>query len=306
MSRSARCCPVRSAEAADAELGVRDRGVDDEDVLATRRRAVVVDELDRCLEHSLGKLARVGDRGAGADEDRIRAVVGADPPQPADEVGDVAAEEAAVRVQLVDDDELQVLEQLEPLRVVRKDRRVEHVRVRDDDLPGGPHDAADVGRRVAVVGVRLQADVGRIGQGAQLHELVRRQRLGGEEVERPGRGVLRDRVEDRQVVAERLARCGRRDDHEVALRRCRLERRRLVGVERLDPASAQRVDDPPVDGLRPRRVSRRTRLELTMRRDERGEQGVRQQHRDRLIGVARGRGQHRSSFQTEHLFDSER
>ena len=147
--------------AADAELLVGDRRVDDEDVLAARRRAVVVDQLDRCLEHPLGQLARVGDRGAGTDEDRIRAVVGADPPQPADDVGDVAAEDAAVRVQLVDDDELQVLEELEPLRVVRKDRRVEHVRVGDDHLPGGAHDAADVRRRVAVVGVRLQADVGR-------------------------------------------------------------------------------------------------------------------------------------------------
>ena len=187
----------------------------------------------------------------------------------------------------------EVLEELEPLRVVRKDRRVEHVRVGDDHLPGRPHDAADVRRRIAVVGVRLQADVGRARQRAQLHELVRRQRLGGEEVERPGRVVLRDRVEDRQVVAERLARCGRRDDHDVLALRHRLVRRRLVRVERLDPASAQRVDDPPVDALRPRRMAWRPRLELAMRGDERGEQRVRQQHGDRLVGVARGRGQHR-------------
>ena len=178
---------MSSAELADAELLVGDRRVDDEDVLASRRRAVVVDQLDRRLEHALGELARVGDRGAGADEDRVGAVVGADPPQPADDVGDVAAEEPAVRVQLVDDDVLQVLEELEPLRVVRKDRRVEHVRVGDHDLPGRAHDAADVRRRVAVVGVRLQADVGRAGQRAQLDQLVRRERLGGEEVERARR-----------------------------------------------------------------------------------------------------------------------
>ena len=239
------------------------------------RRAVVVDQLDRCLEDALGELARVGDRGAGADEDRVGAVVGADPPQAPDDVRDVAAEEPAVGVQLVDDDELQVLEELEPLRVVREDRRVEHVRVGDDDLAGRADDAAHVGRRVAVVGVRLEADLGGVGQRAQLDELVRRERLGGEEVEGPRRGVLRDGVEDRQVVAERLARCRRRDDDDVAPARCGLVGGRLVGVQRLDPAPAQRVDDPRVHALRPWRVARRARLELAMGDDERRERGAR-------------------------------
>ena len=150
--------PLRRQErgAADPELLVGDRRVDDEDVPAAGWRAVVVDQLDRRLEHALRQLGGVGDRGAGADEDRVGAVVGADAPQAPDDVRHVAAEQAAVRVQLVDDDVLQVLEELEPLRVVGKDRRVEHVGVGDDDLAGGAHDAPDVGRRVAVVGVRLQ------------------------------------------------------------------------------------------------------------------------------------------------------
>ena len=139
MSRSATRCAGEQRRAADAELLVGDRRVDDQDVLATARRAVVVDQLDRRLEDPLGQLARVGDGGAGADEDRVGAVVAADAAQAPDHVGDVAAEEAAVGVQLVDDHELQVLEQLEPLGVVGEDRGVEHVRVGDDDLPGGPH-----------------------------------------------------------------------------------------------------------------------------------------------------------------------
>jgi hypothetical protein len=246
----------------------------------------------RRLEHAFGELAGVRDRRAGADEDRVGAIVGADPSQAANEVRDVAAEEAAVGMQLVDDDEPQVLEELEPLRVVRKNRRMEHVRVRDHDLPGRAHDAADVRRRVAVVGVRLQADVGRLGERAQLHELVRGQRLRGEEVERPRRLVLRDRVEDWKVVAERLARCGRRHDDEVAPPRRRLVRGRLMRVERIDAAAAERVDDPPVHGLGPLRVSRGPRLELAVRGDERREQGICQEHGDRLVGIARGRGQH--------------
>ena len=105
----------------------------------------------------------------------------ADPSQAANDVGDVAAEQAAVGVQLVDDDELQVLEELEPLGVMRKDRRVQHVRVGHGHLTRAAHHAANGRWRVAVVGVGLQPDLGGFRQGAQLHQLVGRQRLGGEE-----------------------------------------------------------------------------------------------------------------------------
>ena len=84
-----------------------------------------------------GEFARVPDGGRAADDDRLAAVVGADPEEATKDVGDVAAEYPAIRVQLVDDDDLELLEQLEPLGVVREDRRMEHVRVGDDDLAGG-------------------------------------------------------------------------------------------------------------------------------------------------------------------------
>ena len=108
------------------------------------------------------ELARVADRGRAADDDRVRAVVAAQPEQPPQDVGDVAAEHAAVRVQLVDDDDPQLLEELEPLGVVGQDRRVEHVRVRDDDLPGGPDRRPDRRGRVAVV--RRRSDGQRRGR----------------------------------------------------------------------------------------------------------------------------------------------
>ena len=64
----------------------------------------------------------------------------------------MAAEDAAIGMQLVDDDDAQLLEELEPLGVVGQDRRVEHVRVGDDDLTGGPDGGAHGGWRIAVVG----------------------------------------------------------------------------------------------------------------------------------------------------------
>ena len=65
--------------------------------------------------------------------------------------------------------------------------------------------AAHVGRRVAVVGVRLDVGSGRFDQAVQLGVLILRQRLGRKEVERAGGVVAHDRVEHRQVVAEGLA-----------------------------------------------------------------------------------------------------
>ena len=128
-----------------------------------------------------------------------RAVVGAQPEEPAQDVGDVAAEDAPVGVELVDDDHLELLEQLEPLRVVGQDRRVEHVRVGHHDLAGGPDRGPDRRRRVAVVGRRgRRPSPESSGQGAELGDLVLAEGLGREQEEGPRRPVGGQRLEDRQ------------------------------------------------------------------------------------------------------------
>ena len=120
--------------APDAELAVDDRRVDEEEQLLAARRAAFLDERERLLGQPLRQLARVGDRRRRADEDRVGSVVPADALHAPQHVGEVAAEDAAIGVQLVDDDEAQVLEQLRPLRVVRQDPRVQHVGVAEHDV----------------------------------------------------------------------------------------------------------------------------------------------------------------------------
>ena len=132
----------------------------------------------------------------------MAAVVGADAQEATKDVGDVAAEDAAVGVQLVDHDVAELLEQLEPLRVVRQDRRVEHVRVGDHDLPGRPDRRPDRRRRVAVIGRRRDRQPGRRRQLAELGDLVLAERLGREEQQRPRRRIVGDRLQDRQGVAQ--------------------------------------------------------------------------------------------------------
>ncbi len=75
-----------------------------------------------------------------------------------------------------------------------------------------------------------------LGQRVQLGELILRERLGRKQIQRARRRVLQDRVEDRRVVAERLARRGRRDRDDVPAGEHVLERFRLVRVELLDAA----------------------------------------------------------------------
>ena len=182
--------------------------------------------------------------------------------QAPDHVGHVAAEDAAVLVQLVDHHVAQVLEQLHPLGVVRQDAGVQHVRVGYDDVACRAHGPSRVGRRVAVVGERLDRAAETADQALQLIDLVLRQGLGWEEVEGARFRVLKHGVEDRQVVAHRLAGRGRRYDDAVAAVEDVADRFGLVRVEAVDAAAGQERPDPGVQPVREIGVSCGLRGEL--------------------------------------------
>ena len=105
---------------------------------------------------------------------------------------------------------------------------MEHVGVGDHNVSRAADRRADLRRRVAVVRVGLEIDVDVARKALELRELVLRERLRREEVESARRRILRDRVDDRQVVAERLAGRRRRDDDDVLARARRFECRGLM------------------------------------------------------------------------------
>ncbi len=110
----------------------------------------------------------------------------ADASQSPQHVGEMAAEDAAVGVQLVDDHVAQVAEQLGPLQMVRQDAGVQHVGVGEDQAGALAGRGALALRGVAVVGGGSQASLPAkcFVQPAQLRQLVVGKRLGGKKVKR--------------------------------------------------------------------------------------------------------------------------
>ncbi len=134
---------------------------------------------------------------------------------------------------------------------------MEHVRVRDHDLPGLADRRADRRRRVPVVAGRRDLEPGVLHQLPELRHLVLAERLGGEQEQRPCRRVLGQRLEDGHRVAQRLAGRGGRHHDDVPARVHGLDRVRLVGVRALDAALRQPGPDPRVQPVRPVSVLRR-------------------------------------------------
>ncbi len=131
------------------------------------------------------------------------------------------------------------------------------------------------GGRVAIVGgdgrsvppISALSERERRGKFAQLRQLILGQRLGGKEIERAGRRVAQQAVEDGQVVAEGLA-AGRRCDngHVVAVQRM-ADCPGLVGVGLLDAAPGQGLAQRRMKRCRQGRKARVLRMQRAPRHD---------------------------------------
>ena len=246
---------------------VDDRRIDEDEELLAARRAAPVHDLEGLFGQPLGELARVGDRRRRAEKHGIRPVVTADPPQPPQHVAQVAAEDASIGVQLVDDHVAEVLEQLRPPRMVRQDARVHHVRIAQHQVRARPDRPPRVLRRVAVVGEHADLLAAKLrgegfGHRLQLGELILRERLGGKQIQRAAGGSCRIAVQDRRVVAERLARRRRRDHHDVTAGQRVLDRLGLMRVELRDPARLKRPQQTRIERRRKRGVLGRRRRQV--------------------------------------------
>ena len=161
-------------------------------------------------------------------------------PKPPKQKRDVRSEDAAVRVRLVQDHHGEPTEERAPLLVVRQKRDVQGVGVGDEHAAARENTPTLLLGRVSVV----RADVKRVislvaaFRRARAHlvdfaELVARQRLGGEQVQRRRVRVAEQRLERRRVVARRLSGSGPGGDDDVVAAKRRRDRRRLVAKQRV-------------------------------------------------------------------------
>jgi len=122
---------------------------------------------------------------------------------------------------------------------------VHHVRIAQHEVRPRADRSPRVLGRVAVV--REDADrlslrrVEPIAERLQLGELVLRERLGREQVERAARRIAQDAVADRRVVPEGLARRRRRDDDHVSPGERVTNRLGLMGVKTIDASRFERA-----------------------------------------------------------------
>ena len=245
----------------DAELGVEERGVPEEDGALCLRCRVGIHDGRVDAEEDARLLPGIRDRRGGEEKLRLGPVDGRGPAQAPEDVRHVGAKDAAIDVRLVDDDVAQVLEDVSPAVVMRQKPDVQHVGVREDEVGPLPDLPALLGGRVAVVDRRPEARELELGEAPRL---ILGERLRRVEVERPLLRVGRERVQHRQVESERLpARGARRDDDVLAAPR-RFQGLDLVLVELLDAAPAKCFRKPGME-------VRRDRGEASLlRRDNRG------------------------------------
>ncbi len=77
----------------------------------------------------------IGDCCRGTDENRVRAVMTAEPLQAAEDPGDLRTKDPPVDMDLIDDHKAQAGKEIPPRRMFRENPLVEHVRVGEDNPP---------------------------------------------------------------------------------------------------------------------------------------------------------------------------
>src|SRR5260370_33186233 len=156
--------------------------------------AVRMEDFDFGFEKACSEVAGVGDGCGATNKLRIAAVKSCDAAEAAQNIAQVAAEDAAVGVQLLEDDVGHIFEEARPACVMRKDSGMQHVRVGQDDVAFFANRPAGVGGSIAVVSENAEADVQTMVEVVKFGELILREGFGGEEVEGSRVGIFEDGV----------------------------------------------------------------------------------------------------------------
>ena len=244
---------------ADSKLTVDDRRIVKHKMPLAHRGAVLVDQGNRTAGQRLGQFFRIGNRCAAQDELRMASVEFAQAQQTAQDVGQVAAENAPVGMDFVDNDILQVFKELDPFRMMRQDAGMQHVRIGHDDVPGLAHGAPRRSRGIPVIRIGFDIDAHFLDHFIQLADLIGGEGFCREKVKRPGVLIPQDRGEHREIVAHGFSGSGGCDDSHILPPGCGFQAGCLVDVQFMDAAVFQRGLQPSVHPGGEQRCTRGTR-----------------------------------------------
>ena len=115
---------------------------------------------------------------------------------------------------------------------------MQHVRIRQNNVSALPNCFSRITRSIAVVREHSETVVEPFRQILQFSQLILGKCFGWEQVQGASVGIFQDRIQDREVVAKRLAGCRRRHHNHVLAVAHQFSRRCLVRVELLDSLRA--------------------------------------------------------------------
>ncbi len=180
-------------------------------------RTAGIHHFDFLANQLFSEFTGVVHRGGKENKTGLRAVEGAEPFEPCDDLVHMGTEDAAIGVNLVQDHEGEIGEQIFPLFGIGHDAGVEHVGVCKEYFRNPGSDLfSPIGRGVAIVdpGVDL-AVLNALEKGRQVLELILLQGLERKDIEGLGRLVFQDGVEDREIVNQTFSAGRRGGDQDI-------------------------------------------------------------------------------------------
>jgi hypothetical protein len=154
----------------DAQVFIDTGGYKEEDFLAEGAPSDPLGESSS--QKLLGKLFGIGDGRRTADELRLRSIEAADPFQPSQDIGHMRTEHSPVGMKLINHHKSQVLKKGHPLCMVRKDARVEHVRIGNDDISLRTNRLTGIGRCISVIGEGSKGLLNLLNQVLEFDHLI--------------------------------------------------------------------------------------------------------------------------------------
>ena len=173
------------AAAANSEIAIDHRRIVKNKKFFAGGRAVCIHHFHFFFQKIGGEFARIRDRGAAANELRLRSIECRHAVQPTQHVAQMAAEDSAIGVEFIEHHILQIFEQPLPLGVMRKNSSVQHVWIAEDDVPFFADRFACVRGSVAIVSKNSEGVIETLPQIVKLGELILRQRFRRKKIQRP-------------------------------------------------------------------------------------------------------------------------